>query len=477
MATLSEDAPGDGDGNGERDGISRERASPPTTKPQSTRGTTTISIVKRYRTFVRRNRALIAVVEQAAAGLTWLTPDGDDADVYAEAASSAVGVFATMNEHLVRDSDDEEEEDENDDAASNAPSASGGGFVERWRARAKALAEATPVALPLALSLISQVEVLSEMLAKRRTAARRIRRREGRRGDEEERPPFIIGDDVDRLERSVVAAEAVKAAMKTALFRRQRGKLLLDDGCAREQLGEEAEEDLERMEGARREMTARRRRGAIIGDERDAESAAAAAESDVPPPAAGPPPHPRAALEHRASIALRSLHDFNLHTIHEREAMEIARMTRPYHTPPPPPGTSVHDVYAREKAKITLKIAGEYLHIFRPLVYACARRKFGNKSWTPFALSATMDVCSFACHEAAGGARGEDFSEAERFEMARRRAFLLYYWLRSPMFDRATLPVMNAVGRALRPIPLVGGLYDRGVAIAEEVSDHFAYTY
>ena len=185
MATLSEDAPGDGDGNGERDGISRERASPPTTKPQSTRGTTTISIVKRYRTFVRRNRALIAVVEQAAAGLTWLTPDGDDADVYAEAASSAVGVFATMNEHLVRDSDDEEEEDQNDDAASNAPSASGGGFVERWRARAKALAEATPVALPLALSLISQVEVLSEMLAKRRTAARRIRRREGRRGDEE----------------------------------------------------------------------------------------------------------------------------------------------------------------------------------------------------------------------------------------------------------------------------------------------------
>jgi len=31
-------------------------------------------------------------------------------------------------------------------------------------------------------------------------------------------------------------------------------------------------------------------------------------------------------------------------------------------------------------------------------------------------------------------------------EMSRRRAFLLYYAMRSPVFDRVTLPTLNRVG-------------------------------
>ena len=40
--------------------------------------------------------------------------------------------------------------------------------------------------------------------------------------------------------------------------------------------------------------------------------------------------------------------------------------------------------------------------------------------------------------------------------MSRRRAFLLYYAMRSPVFDRVTLPTLNRVGWFLRPVPLAG---------------------
>ena len=53
--------------------------------------------LRRYKTFVRRNRALLAAIEQGAAGLTWLVPDGENAHIYAEATSSAIGVAATAS--------------------------------------------------------------------------------------------------------------------------------------------------------------------------------------------------------------------------------------------------------------------------------------------------------------------------------------------------------------------------------------------
>lgn len=35
----------------------------------------------------------------------------------------------------------------------------------------------------------------------------------------------------------------------------------------------------------------------------------------------------------------------------------------------------------------------------------------------------------------------------------------------------------DGVGWALRPVPLVGGLYGKAVDIAEDVNDFFSYTY
>lgn len=58
--------------------------------------------MKKYRTFVRRHRALLSAIEQGAAGMTWFI-EGENSEVYAEAASSVVGVMSTLNDHLVAD--------------------------------------------------------------------------------------------------------------------------------------------------------------------------------------------------------------------------------------------------------------------------------------------------------------------------------------------------------------------------------------
>jgi hypothetical protein len=39
-------------------------------------------MLARYKTWVRRNRALLSALEQGAAGLTWLVPEGGNSDVY-----------------------------------------------------------------------------------------------------------------------------------------------------------------------------------------------------------------------------------------------------------------------------------------------------------------------------------------------------------------------------------------------------------
>ena len=54
---------------------------------------------------------------------------------------------------------------------------------------------------------------------------------------------------------------------------------------------------------------------------------------------------------------------------------------------------------------------------------------------------------------------------------------MAYYLLRSPAFESVTRPAIGAVGWALRPVPLVGSLYGKAAEIADDVNEHFAYTY
>jgi len=148
--------------------------------------------------------------------------------------------------------------------------------------------------------------------------------------------------------------------------------------------------------------------------------------------------------------------------------------------PPPPYPFRIEDQLMRDRVDLNLRLVGELCHIGRPLAYALARRRWGPKSWKALAVSITFDAAAFSCLNGASGGikRGEpNFSSGEKAEMVRRRAFLLYYLLRSPVFDNLTLPTARMVGRGVGWVPLLGSLYGKAVDIAEDVNDHFAYTY
>ena len=189
---------------------------------------------------------MLTAIEQGAAGLAWLVPDGAHTEIVAEAASSFVGVVATLNDHLVGEEDEtrtvrvqdqfqdalESVSDDEEEAPARGRPARGGGRSIRQRRSAKeftheleeeeeavasgrgtavndtdarpeneetpsvsrrlsielrkldrrvsAFLEAVPV--PLCLGVLSQVEVLSEMVAKRRAAKRADRGGRGRAG-------------------------------------------------------------------------------------------------------------------------------------------------------------------------------------------------------------------------------------------------------------------------------------------------------
>ena len=563
--------------------------------------------MKKYRTFVRRHRALLSAIEQGAAGMTWFI-EGENSEVWAEAASSAVGVVSTLNDHLVADeSDDDDEGDarssptrgEIDSAYGNESdggAAPDGGIGDRrrgsarepkpprgsWRRRLEALAQCVPV--PLALTLCSQVETLSEMIAKR-------------------------AGGVEGAADAVVVMEGVKAALKTRVWLSQRGgaKLLVEDGMASEQLGNESESEYETesdgdddgdfsLETMLKGRHATRKESSDDedededededddddedDDEDDEESTGSVSEAESDAESTSSYDRARAEINgaalrmlragrmvferyppgmKRATLGMNALYHCRLKAqaeyweVRKRRLLETAeadeallaeasddeevsppkfpvgenevaesdgetrgddadesriegdpenkaaaerarrrrmkemakhrqfqRVHGPPPVPPPPYPFRIEDQLMRDRVDLNLRLVGELCHIGRPLAYALARRRWGPKSWKALAVSVTFDAAAFSCLNGASGGikQGEpNFSSGEKAEMVRRRAFLLYYLLRSPVFDNLTLPTARMVGRGVGWVPLLGSLYGKAVDIAEDVNDHFAYTY
>lgn len=87
--------------------------------------------------------------------------------------------------------------------------------------------------------------------------------------------------------------------------------------------------------------------------------------------------------------------------------------------PPPPPKNPLR------------KILGESLHILRPLIYLISLRLYGRKSWKPYLLSLFTDVASRICT----GPLSE-LTPLESSEIKRRMFLWVYYFLRSPFFEK-----------------------------------------
>ncbi|KAI8325348.1 peroxisome membrane protein, partial [Martensiomyces pterosporus] len=107
-----------------------------------------------------------------------------------------------------------------------------------------------------------------------------------------------------------------------------------------------------------------------------------------------------------------------------------------------------------------LGLAGELLFILRPLIYVVSMRKMGRSDWRPWALSLLVELASrqmirtdlFADKGSAAAAAERT---VEKEELSRRKWLFLYYFLRSPFFDRFTESRLTRVAEWCSNKPLL----------------------
>ncbi|TFJ88563.1 hypothetical protein NSK_000137 [Nannochloropsis salina CCMP1776] len=154
------------------------------------------------------------------------------------------------------------------------------------------------------------------------------------------------------------------------------------------------------------------------------------------------------------------------------------------------------------QARARLLLAGEILHILRPLVlaslrWALARRRrvkgravvapptgrslrrgplhSAAPEWLLVLLPALMDLVSYQC--TTGALNGDNaLKQSCEDELRRRKNLWFLYLLRTPVFEGLTHPVTRAVDGNLVRLPLVGGLASYGYQALVYIQRHFTLT-
>jgi hypothetical protein len=162
-------------------------------------------------------------------------------------------------------------------------------------------------------------------------------------------------------------------------------------------------------------------------------------------------------------------------------------------------------VELEESSKVCsmLLVAGEILHMIRPVLYVASLRMYGRRSWRPWILSLLIDATSqkaldYACqhsqHVSLKFSKTPDLSRStisalyanqgivwnrdEMDEITRRKLLLLFYLIRDPLFASMTRPVIQRLVSVSRRVPLlpIGWISERLVDLLDGIQKYYTYT-
>jgi len=150
-------------------------------------------------------------------------------------------------------------------------------------------------------------------------------------------------------------------------------------------------------------------------------------------------------------------------------------------------GVNTQQVVEVGPEDVVLRVTGEVVHILRPLLYAMhlssdALSGGKQKSWSPFIVSLSLELFSIRCSSVASSGRVDASLEnlsADRIlmravnklvigteasaepqeisdEMKRRKQLIALYLMRSPLYDRLTLPMVQGFANGLSGLPGIG---------------------
>lgn len=98
-------------------------------------------------------------------------------------------------------------------------------------------------------------------------------------------------------------------------------------------------------------------------------------------------------------------------------------------------------------------LAGECLHITRPLAHLCTLLLWGQQSWKPWLLSFALDVTSLRLLD------DTSYNQEEKNELKKRTFLLLFYLMRSPCYDKYTrtrlIALVERVGQTVPGISYI----------------------
>mmetsp|Transcript_6157 Transcript_6157/g.8959 ORF Transcript_6157/g.8959 Transcript_6157/m.8959 type:complete len:449 (-) Transcript_6157:1321-2667(-) len=149
----------------------------------------------------------------------------------------------------------------------------------------------------------------------------------------------------------------------------------------------------------------------------------------------------------------------------------------------------------RDTSKLSLKkmlfILGEIGHVLRPVIYVLMLMRFTRQSWIPFLGSLIIESCTkmmtnFALtnhlfgHRATGGIaskkRIQRFGKLLDIEYERRSSNLLYYLIRNPLFSWLLRPIVEAISRKLKNVPLLSTLLTNILEYMLEIQNYYFYS-
>jgi len=444
-----------------------------------------------YAAWVRGHAGLVSGVEGALASAVWLLPDRfSDSELKAEALSAGLGLLSLFNAVIVE------------------PGRVGGGDADSGGR------------CPLMLAALQQVEVLLEIGADHWLCK-------------------TAGGSGWRKYDVLCCLELLKLALRVATLRGDGGRLLLDGSATKDGYAAGSAHETSRAEGLQAVAPAFARFRAKHCEERApaeaavtvATAAAGAAAKDEAAEAAGSVPDGATAAgaecagkggywwdgppggKAGAGLAGHWKRGGKPYWWDAEEAaaaceggeLAAGRREGSGSLPAVPVGATRQTGQRQHTAPLLrmragkeLVALGELLHLARPLLYCLLLRRYGVRSWRPWALSLLADLASaqaislgatlsnprqswlyrqqYRSPTYARSAQAIAWTPAERSERARRRLALLYYLLRSPAFEGVTRPMLQRAQGVLSYVPLVGSITGKGLEIMEGIQQYYTYT-
>lgn len=138
-------------------------------------------------------------------------------------------------------------------------------------------------------------------------------------------------------------------------------------------------------------------------------------------------------------------------------------------------------------------MAGEIVHIMRPLVYSYSCGHVKERSWRPWLISLGMDAVAYACIARAGGgqiasllplrssadAQGvpilPHLDDEQSTELQRRKLQWFLYLMRSPVFELAVEPLSRGAAGVFEGVPMLEGAVGYALSVLLYVQRHHFY--